>query len=158
MNRTRHLLKEAWIVGSTASAVSTLALIAAGGAENDRAAAPINAISHWLWRRKAFRQDGISGKYTFAGYLIHHAASVFWAALFGCVRQRLRPASLPADLAAGIAVSAAACAVDYRCTPERFTPGFERRLSRTSMGLVYLAFGVGLAVATRALGRGTSST
>jgi hypothetical protein len=36
--------------------------------------------------------------------------------------------------------------VDLGLVPERLSPGFERRLSRPSTGLVYLSFGVGLAL------------
>jgi hypothetical protein len=36
--------------------------------------------------------------------------------------------------------------VDYRLTPRRFMPGYERRLSRRSLGAVYAAFGAGLAL------------
>jgi len=49
-------------------------------------------------------------------------------------------------LAGGVA--AAACVVDLYCTPERLTPGFERRLSKPSLTRVYIAFGVGLALHT----------
>ena len=44
-------------------------------------------------------------------------------------------------LAGGVA--AIACAVNLYCTPERLTPGFERRLSKPSLTRVYIAFGVG---------------
>lgn len=50
--------------------------------------------------------------------------------------------------AAGV-VSALACFVDLRCTPRRLTPGFERRLGPSSLWVVYVAFGVGLAVCGR---------
>jgi hypothetical protein len=39
-----------------------------------------------------------------------------------------------------------ACFVDYRCTPERFTPGFHRVLSKTALAVVYVAFAAGLFV------------
>jgi hypothetical protein len=43
------------------------------------------------------------------------------------------------------AASAVACFTDYQLTPPRLRPGFEERLSRTSLLMVYLAFGAGLA-------------
>ena len=67
--------------------------------------------------------------------------SVFWALVFERFRPRPgTPALLPAA-----ATSALACFVDYRVTPQRLTPGFERRLSRKSLALVYAAFAIGLA-------------
>jgi hypothetical protein len=44
------------------------------------------------------------------------------------------------------AVSALAFFVDYQLTPERLQPGFDKRLSRPSMAMVYAAFGLGLAL------------
>jgi hypothetical protein len=44
--------------------------------------------------------------------------------------------------------AAAACFVDYRMTPHRFTPGFEHRLGRGQMAWVYGCFALGLAAGT----------
>lgn len=41
--------------------------------------------------------------------------------------------------------TALACFTDYQLTPPRLRPGFEQRLSRRSLLLVYGAFGIGLA-------------
>ena len=90
-------------------------------------------------------KDGASVKHTLSGYVIHHAMSVFWALFF----ERFRPGRnlQPIDtLLSAAATSAAACFVDYRLTPKRLTPGFERRLSRKSLALVYAGFAIGLAV------------
>ena len=48
-------------------------------------------------------------------------------------------------LAASTAASAVACFTDYQLTPKRLRPGYEERLSRPSLALVYGAFGLGLA-------------
>jgi hypothetical protein len=42
--------------------------------------------------------------------------------------------------------AAAACFVDYHCTPKRLAPGHERHLSRPSLAVVYAGFGLGLAL------------
>jgi hypothetical protein len=49
------------------------------------------------------------------------------------------------------ATSAAACFVDFRLTPHRFTPGYEHRLSDSALAAVYAAFAVGLAAGAMAL-------
>lgn len=86
-------------------------------------------------------------RHTLLGYLIHHGASVWWAGLHAAVMRRRRPQQKPAALLAGAAVtSALACVVDFRCTPERFTPGFEHHLSRKSIAGVYAVFALGLAL------------
>ena len=132
--------------GTCASILSTLALAARGRGESGSALAPINAVSHWYWGDRALRVDRPSFKYTVPGYLTHHATSIFWAVLFektfgGALRGR------PARTAAASAATAAvACFVDYQLTPKRLTPGFEHRLSKASLFLVYATFAVGLAV------------
>lgn len=45
---------------------------------------------------------------------------------------------------AAAAVATLANIVDYKFTPKRLTPGFEKHLSRGSLALVYTAFGLGL--------------
>jgi hypothetical protein len=136
--------------GSAASAASSAVLALAGSVENDSAAAPTNATSHWLWGREAYRKNGFSLRHTLAGYAIHHSMSVFWALVYEAVLgpQRLKPVGSVVGNA--VLVSAAACLIDYTVTPKRLTPGFEARLSRKSMALVYAAFAAGLAAATLA--------
>jgi hypothetical protein len=86
-------------------------------------------------------------RYSAAGYLIHHAASVFWAVAYEAVLLARAPKPIRAEIAASAAaVAALACVVDLRCTPERLTPGFERRLENNSLAAVYTAFAIGLAL------------
>jgi hypothetical protein len=105
---------------------------------------------------------------TVAGYAIHHAMSIMWATLFEkLVSRRVRPAVADTLAIAG-GVSAVASLVDFRLVPQRFTPGFERRLSRRSLAFTYGAFALAMAAAVlldaragpsasrRGLARGTS--
>jgi hypothetical protein len=132
--------------GTVASALSSVALSALGKAGTGSMFAPTNAISHWIWGEKAAHRDHPSVRYTALGYTIHHLSSTFWAVLFerfmGARLDRLAPAP---TLAAATATSAIACFVDYQLTPQRLRPGFEKRLSKPSLVLVYGAFGLGLA-------------
>ena len=139
--------------GASASVLSTAVLAAMGRREAGSTSAPTNAISHWVWGDQAFDRDRPSLRYTLTGYLIHHASATFWAVLFErFVGSRLDRSSVPGKLAASAAASAVACLTDYQFTPERFKPGYEKRLSRGALALVYGAFALGLAagaVATR---------
>jgi hypothetical protein len=132
--------------GAVASALSTVVLAVLGKATAGSAVAPTNAISHWIWGEKAARRDLPSMRYTALGYTIHHLSATFWAVLFerfvGARLDRMAPAP---TLAAATAASAVACFVDYQLTPPRLRPGYEKRLSKPSLALVYGAFGVGLA-------------
>lgn len=143
------MLRRAWGSGSSASIASTAALVQCGVRDCCSAIAPVNAVSHWIWEDKALWQHRASLRYSLAGYCIHHAASVFWALAYEkLVRSRGAPPSNTMVVGSAATVAAVACVVDMRCTPERLTPGFERRLSKPSLFMVYTAFGIGLALHT----------
>lgn len=132
--------------GALASVASTVALALCSKKESGHMFAGANAISHWLWGDKAFRRNAPTWKYTLVGYGIHHASSWLWGGLFeqaaGKVLARKSPG---ATLAASAAATAVACFVDYQLTPKRLRPGFEQRVSRGALALVYGAFALGLA-------------
>jgi hypothetical protein len=147
MESWNSAIKRAIVPGSSASVLSTVALAALGKSEAGSMSAPTNAISHWLWGEKAARQDTVSSRYTLVGYVIHHASSTFWAVLFEKTMGECLDKKDPVfTVTAAMAVSAVACFVDYQLTPQRLHPGFEKRLSRPSLAVVYGAFGVGLAL------------
>jgi hypothetical protein len=144
--RWRDALREGAIAGSAAGVASAAALALAGRRQDGAAAAPANATSQWLWGDRALREDRPSLRHTATGYLIHHGAAVFWGVLHARAwngrAQRLRPG--PA-LAGAAAASAVACLVDFKLTPHRLTPGFEHRLSRGALAVVYGCFALGMA-------------
>ena len=133
--------------GACASVLSTLALAGFGKAETGSMFAPTNAISHWIWGERAARRDQPSLRHTLAGYLIHHASATFWAVLFErLMGDKLNAAGTARTMQAASAASAVACFVDYQLTPQRLHPGYEKRLSRPALAVVYGTFGLGLAV------------
>lgn len=140
--------KHAVASGCAASALSTAALALSGKRENGTPYAPTNAISHWIWGETAAHQDGASPQHTLVGYLIHHAAATFWGVVyekwFGEHGDRKQ---VFGALTGGAAVATLACFVDYKMTPRRLRPGYEKRLSSGSLFLVYASFGIGLAAA-----------
>jgi hypothetical protein len=116
--------------------------------EGSTAFAPLNAVTHCLWPRRAFRQRGFSLRYTVTGFAIHEASAIFWAMLFESLvdrmpnaRQRQQPV---ATATAAAATAATAYLVDYKVVPRRLTPGFEAHLSGKSLAAVYVALGAGL--------------
>lgn len=147
MKTWRQALRDGASSGAIASLTSTAALAICGKCENGSAHAPTNAISHWLWKERAERQDGASWRYTAVGHAIHHASVTLWAVLYEKWFGRLADEKEFASASAGAAVVAGlACFVDYTMTPPRLRPGFEKRLSSSSMFLVYGAFAAGLVV------------
>lgn len=145
-------LQRGLIGGAASSIVSTAALALLGRSEAGSAYAPTNAVSHWIWGDEAAEHDGFSLKYTITGYLIHHASATFWSVLFEkLVGEKLDRKDLRVTLAASAATSAIACFADYKMTPARLKPGYEKRLSKKSLAGVYAAFAVGLALGAIAL-------
>jgi hypothetical protein len=141
-------LKPSWIArtnlsGAIAAVLSSVVVAACSACEARAPFAGVNATSQWLWGRRAKRHVRPSWRYTAVGYLVHHFSSLLWAGIYEawCLR---RPAPPRASAARAAVVATAACVVDYTITPPRFRPGFERHISRTSIAVVYVAFGMGL--------------
>ena len=147
------------ISGSSASLLSMLAAYGLGRRERDAPFAPINAISHWLHGPAAYAEDRASLRHTILGLVIHHASSLVWGALYQTLlRNVVEPRAVEgrpvrrgrpgvADRCAGAAVvTAIAAFTDLRLVPPRLSPGFEHRLSRRAVALIYLCFALGLAV------------
>ena len=161
----RHVLAS----GSAASVLSTFTLAGLGRRETPGAAAPINAISHWVHGERAYRKDQPDLRHTGLGLAIHQASSLLWGALFeallrlrsaraadatrsAAARDRAAPARgtrrppVGELLALAAGVTAIAAYTDLRLVPQRLSPGFEHRLRPASVGFVYLAFCGGLAL------------
>jgi hypothetical protein len=130
--------------GLLASLASGAMLLWRGRADTGRAWPPINAISHWLWPREAMRRDDASLKHTLTGAVVHYGSSVFWALAYRWLRSRRRHASALNAASDAAAVTALAAVVDLALVPKRLTPGFEQRLTRPSLALVYAGFAFGL--------------
>ncbi|SFF10365.1 hypothetical protein [Nitrosomonas sp. Nm166] len=142
----RRIIHSSLVSGSVASVASAISLSLLGKRELGRFAAPINGPSQWIWGRHAPYKNRFSLRYTLMGYAIHHAASIFWAIWYERVRERSSPTEKPsAALAPAVMTTAAAYVVDFYCIPKRLTPGFENRLSKRSLFLVYGTFALGLA-------------
>jgi hypothetical protein len=139
-------LKRTWVSGSLAALFSSAVLAWMGRRERGSAADPVNAVSHWLWGDAAIGEQRVTLRHTAAGYLIHHGAALLWAWFHERLALRRPPrVSLHERLGRAVLVTTAAYVIDFRFTPRRLTPGFERRLSKPALWTVYAAFAAGLA-------------
>jgi len=152
MKTWKQALKDALVSGSLASLVSTAALATRGKQETGSPFAPTNAISHWLWGDRAARHNEPDLRHTLLGYTIHHASSLLWATIYerfftpaGQQASAQVKRNTSATLLGSATVAATACFVDYKLTPHRLQPGYEMRLSKKSLFLVYASFAAGLA-------------
>jgi hypothetical protein len=154
MNTWKVALYEGAVAGTAASLLSTAVLAAFGRREAGSPFAPTNAVSQWLWGDEALRAQELSWRYTVAGYVTHHLAAVFWAALYSRLYGHRETAKeLPQAIAGGVATSAVSCLVDYTLVPKRLTPGFEHRISTGAMVTAYGALAAGLALGALLLRR-----
>jgi hypothetical protein len=144
--------REGLLAGTFAAMLSAAVLLGAGRRQG-APAAPVNAISHWYWGDDAFHRDRPSLRHTLMGYLTHHGASIFWGLLHAYGWRQVAGGQAPPLLAQAAATSAVAYVVDYHCTPHRFQPGYEQRMSRTGLAGVYVAFAVGLALGSALIRR-----
>jgi len=145
--RWAQALEEAAVSGTLASLLSAAVLAVAGRRQAPSAAAPLNATSQWVWgTEEAQRADEPDGRHTATGYAVHHLAATFWAVLHAraLADRRVFERPLPA-LAAAAGTGALAALVDLRLTPERFTPGFQHRVSAPALAAAYASFALGLA-------------
>jgi hypothetical protein len=157
MIRWPVVLRNALVSGTTSALLSTGVLALTGRRETGSPFAPVNAVSHWLFGERATRRDDATVQYTLTGFVTHLGASIFWSLLYGVLDALHRERSTATRLFDGAVVSAIACLVDYRLTPPRLTPGYEHRLSRGSLALVYAALAVGLAAGAQMLSRASHS-
>lgn len=141
-----QVLRRSLISGSLASIASAISLSLLGKKELNRSAAPINGPSQWIWGKHAPYVNRFSFRYTVVGYCIHHAASIFWATWYEKFRKNTPTTNeIYVAVTSAVVTTATAYAVDFYLIPKRLTPGFEKRLSKRSLILVYGTFALGLA-------------
>jgi hypothetical protein len=137
------IVNRALVSGGLAAIAVTLVASLAARRASGSAAAALNATSHVLWGERAGRQDAYSAKYTATGFATNYGASIFWALFYEALARGKRRTPLRA-LLDGAVISSAAYVTDYHIVPKRLTPGFELRISRAALALVYAALALGL--------------
>lgn len=149
MQQPESWFSRALISGTVAGTAIAAAASLAGKRETGSYAAPLNATSHIVWGDSAAQKDEPSLKHTVTGFVLNHAAAIFWAAFYekwfaDRASGSERPRSLLRPLLGGAAVSAGAYVTDYYLVPKRFTPGYEMRLSGKSLATIYCVLALGL--------------
>lgn len=137
-------------MGLVAAILVTVVLLVCGVVELNRALVPWNCVSHILWGEIAFDQVGFTWKHTVAGLMLNLAAIVMWGVFYEAFLRvtNMRLARVGTN-AAAVIIAVTAYVVDYFIVPSRLTPGFEARLSASSLVVVYAALAVGLMTGDR---------
>jgi hypothetical protein len=159
MRATNGWWRRTLMSGSSASVLSAAAAYELARRRHGAPFAALNAVSHWLYGPVAYAADRPSLRHTLPGVAIHHASSLLWGALYQVLlRSVVDPRAIEGERVqrghAGVADRCAAAAVvtaigaftDLRLVPRRLSPGFEHRLSKADVALVYASFAVGLAL------------
>lgn len=145
-----NILSRVIISGSVASILSAAVIALRSRHDHGSAIQGANDISHWVWGDEAYTEPRPRWKFTAPGLLIHSFSSIFWAyfyeKLLSWQQRRNNTLTPTAICGSAAAITALANVVDFKFTPSRLTPGFEKHLTKPSLALVYLAFGVGLAM------------
>lgn len=145
MEHWKQALGDGIVSGIWAATLSGIVLAACGRCEEGEAAGILSTPSKWVLGDHAAHVPRPGPGQTLVGQLIHTGATVFWAAVFERWRRAQHaPESLGVVAPAAVVTAAAACFGDYCVVPRRFSPGFERRLSRASLALVYAGIAIGL--------------
>lgn len=150
MQKTNNFAQRALISGTVAGVATALVASMAGKRQNGSYAAPLNATSHILWGDQAALQNAATMKYTATGFLLNHAATTMWAAVyekwFAGTNSGVRwPKPVAKPLMGAAMVAAGAYITDYHLIPRRFTPGFEKRVSGKALAIIFGALALGLA-------------
>lgn len=132
--------------GLLAAALSGGSMAARSRSDSGSAVAAVNAPAHWVHGEESIRSEAVSARHTLTGAAIHTASAMLWAGLYEALQARRRRRTVGGALVDAAGVAALAAVVDLKLVPERLTPGFQHRMSRESLWLVYGSFALGLAL------------
>ncbi len=142
VNTAQRAIKD----GLLAAALSGGSVAARSKADSGSAAAGINAPAHWLHGEESIRREDVSAKHTLVGAAVHTASAMLWAGLYEALQARRERRTVAGALVDAAGVAALAAVVDLKLVPERLTPGFQHRMSKESLWMVYGSFALGLAL------------
>ncbi|MFM0220262.1 hypothetical protein [Paraburkholderia caledonica] len=153
MGRNVRPLEDIVLPGIVAGVLSTLALGALARLVGKRPAAPVSAVSHWVWPQEVNQTARPRARHLMTGLAIHHLMSIGWAAAYAFTLAAIQEYTEPCSdsrsehrerIPLAGAMTLAAAFSDYVVVPKRFTPGFEFHLRVPQIAAVYVAFGAGL--------------
>jgi hypothetical protein len=142
-----NTLSRALIGSALTTAATTAAALVLSARDTGHAAAALNATSHIVWGDKVGHFDEADYQHTVVGGALNAGAVALWSTIHALFPK---PNSTFAKLRNAALVAAAAYVTDYYIVPKRLTPGFEKRLSKTSLLGMYAALAASLVLSDAA--------
>ena len=140
-------LSRALISSALSAVATTAAALVLSAKDTGHAAAALNATSHMVWGEKVGKFDEADYQHTVVGGALNAGAVALWSTIHALFPK---PESTLAKLRNAAFVAAAAYVTDYYIVPKRMTPGFEKRLSKTSLFGMYAALAASLVLSDAA--------
>jgi hypothetical protein len=77
MSTLAEIARRALVSGNVADGTAAVTAAARAPLDGSTPYAPINAVTHCLWPRRAFSETAPSARFTLTGLAIHQASAVF---------------------------------------------------------------------------------
>jgi hypothetical protein len=140
------LLKNILRTGGIAALGTTAALVALAQRDKQKPVEVLNSVSHILHGDAAFEADQLDLEHTGAGIALNAASVTGWAFIQELILKKLGRRDPAAAATTAVAVTALAYVTDFKVVPKRLTPGFEEKLSESSLAALYGTLAITLAV------------
>ncbi len=133
------------VMGTWAMLFIFMSLLAVAKAERIPLWQPVHAVSHILFGDKVLQEARFHAKYWISGFVLNAGAMYGWAAVaeLGYLRFSFKTGDLITAILMAIALTIIAFITDFHIVSKRFTPGFEKVISRSAVYTVYVCLAIG---------------
>ena len=133
------------VMGTWAMLFVVMSLLAVAKAERIPLWQPVHAVSHILFGDKVMHETRFHARYWISGFVLNAGAMYGWAVVaeLGYLWLSLKAGDLITAALMAIALTIIAFITDFHIVPKRFTPGFEKVISRYALYTVYLCLAIG---------------
>jgi hypothetical protein len=129
--------------GFALAAATNAAIMLASDKENGSPWAALNAVAHIIDGDGKEQPTVYSPRESWLGIGVNGTAMCAWGVIY---EGALLVTKANSSVWTALVGTTAAYLIDYKVVPPQFTPGIEKRLSRSSVLIAYAALGLGLAL------------
>ncbi len=136
-------LSRGFKTGFVLAAATNAAIMLASDKENNAPWAALNCVAHIIDGDDKVQPAAYSPRESWLGVGVNGTAMCAWGVLY---EGALLVTKTRSNLFTALLGTAAAYFIDYKVVPPQFTPGIEKRLSRSSVSLAYAGIALGFAL------------